>query len=180
LELGSDPEVTRFFSWGPYSSETEPAAYIAGLEAERVRGERLDFVIARSDGRPIGVTGLTELSIRDRRAVLGTWLGRRYWGTGVNEESKALIAHLAFAVLELERLGAYAGVDNGRSQAALEKLGFVREGLLRRWHRHGDRVHDVVLYSWLLDEWQASPMSEANVEIEGEPPRAFMIGAAPS
>ena len=56
----------------------------------------------------VGVTGLTEYSRRDRRAVVGTWLGREYWGTGVNRESKALIAHLGFEVIGLERLGAYA------------------------------------------------------------------------
>ena len=123
LELGSDPEVTRFFSWGPYSlGRSSRPAYIAGLAGERERGERLDFLIVeRRSAGPIGVTGLTELSRRDRRAVVGTWLGRRHWGTGVNRESKALIAHLAFGVLGLERLGAYADLDNPRSQRALSR-----------------------------------------------------------
>ena len=77
LELGSDPSVTRFFSWGPYKSIDEPLAYIAGLEGERSRGERLDFLIVSvADDRVFGVTGLSELSRRDRRAVVGTWLGR--------------------------------------------------------------------------------------------------------
>ncbi len=91
------------------------------------------------------MTGLSELSRRDRRAVVGTWLGRAHWGSGANAESKALIAHLAFERLGLERLGAYADLDNPRSQAALARLGFMREGVLRRWHRHGERVHDVIV-----------------------------------
>ena len=73
--LASDPEVTRWFSWGPYTSEDEPRAYIERLAGERERGERLDFVIDRADGVPVGVTGLSELSRRDRRAMVGTWLG---------------------------------------------------------------------------------------------------------
>ncbi len=84
------------------------------------------------------MTGLTELSRRDRRAVVGTWLGRSHWGTGANRESKALIAHLAFRLFGLERLGAYADLDNPRSQRALANVGFQREGVLRRWHRHGN------------------------------------------
>jgi ribosomal-protein-alanine N-acetyltransferase len=175
LELGSDPEVTRFFSWGPYRSLEEPAAYVARLAGERKRGERLEFLIVGESG-PIGVTGLSEFSRRDRRAVVGTWLGRAHWGSGANGASKALIAWLAFERLGLERLGAYADVDNPRSQAALLKLGFAREGILRRWHRHGDGVHDVVLYSWLKEEWERSPLSREPVEIRGVAPEAFRVG----
>jgi N-acetyltransferase len=180
LRLGSNPEVTRFFSWGPYSSIDEPHTYIAGLAGERTRGERLDFLIVDERDEPIGVTGLTEYSRRDRRAVVGTWLGREYWGTGVNRESKALIAHLGFEVIGLERLGAYADLENPRSQAALERLGFVSEGRLRRWHRHGDRVHDVLVYSWLRDEWKRSELSATEVAVHGEPPPAFSFAAVPS
>ncbi len=177
LELGSDPEVTRFFSWGPYSSVTEPEAYIRGLAGERARGERLDFLIVeRASGRPLGVTGLTELSRRDRRAVVGTWLGRPYWGTGVNRASKALIAWLAFEVLGLERLGAYADLDNPRSQAALSQIGFEPEGTLRRWHRHGDEVHDVIVLSWLREEWERSKLARSEeVEVRGEPPGVWLL-----
>jgi ribosomal-protein-alanine N-acetyltransferase len=173
LVLGSDPEVTRFFSWGPYGSIAEPAAYIAGLAGERERGERLDFLIVDHELGPVGVTGLSELSRRDRRAVIGTWLGRAHWGTGVNGEGKALVARLGFEHLGLERLGAYADLDNPRSQAALERIGFRREGVLRRWHRHGDRVHDVITYSWLKDEWASSPLAQTPVAIRGEAPAAF-------
>jgi ribosomal-protein-alanine N-acetyltransferase len=173
LELGSNAEVTRFFSWGPYTSIDEPEAYIAGLPGERERGERLDFLIADPDRGPIGVTGLSDFSRRDRRAVVGTWLGRPYWGTGANRRSKALITWLAFRVLELERLGAYADLDNPRSQAALAGLGFEREGVLRRWHRHGDQVHDVIVYSWLKEEWERSPLAAVPVELRGEAPATF-------
>jgi [ribosomal protein S5]-alanine N-acetyltransferase len=181
FELGSDAEVTQFFSWGPYTTVAQPASYIAGLAGERERGDRVDFlIVARDSAAPIGVTGLSELGRRDRRAVVGTWLDRRRWGTGVNRESKALIAYLAFITIGLERVGAYADVANGRSQTALTRLGFTREGVLRRWHRHGDRHRDVVLFSLLRDEWERSPLAGVPVEVEGEPPVAFRLAAAPS
>ncbi len=174
FELGSDPEVTRYFSWGPYRSLEEPTAYIARLAGQRERGERLEFLIVGPSG-PLGVTGLSEFNLRDRRAVVGTWLGRGHWGSGANEASKSLIAWLAFERLGLERLGAYADVDNPRSQAALGKLGLAREGVLRRWHRHGDRVHDVILYSWLKEEWERSPLGAVSVEIRGTVPPGFAV-----
>jgi [ribosomal protein S5]-alanine N-acetyltransferase len=178
FELGSDREVTRFFSWGPYVRIEEPIAYIIGLADRRERGEQLDLLIVHRDDGPIGVVGLAELSRRDRRAVIGTWLGRRWWGSGANSEVKALVAHLAFAHLGLERLGAYADVENGRSQAALERLGFVREGLLRRWHRHGAAAHDVYVYGLLRDEWESSPLAALPAQLHGTPPDAFAVDAA--
>jgi ribosomal-protein-alanine N-acetyltransferase len=172
--LASDPEVTRFFSWGPYEREEEAVAYLERLPVQRRRGEHLDFVVCR-EGEAIGVTGLSEISRRDRRGMLGTWLGRRWWGMGVNEESKALIAHVAFRLLGWERLGAYTNVLHGRSQAALQSLGFRREGVLRHWHRHGDQVHDVVVWAMLKGEYERSPLALVGVEVRGAPPSPFVL-----
>lgn len=176
--LASDPEVTRFFSWGPYRDRSEPLAYIDRLAGQRAAGEQLDLLIVHHQDGPIGVTGLSELSRRDRRAVVGTWLGRRWWGSGANRESKALVARLGFERLGLDRIGAYADVENGRSQTALERVGFTREGVLRGWHRHGEVVHDVVLFSLLRREFAASPLAAYPAQLRGVPPEAFVVGPA--
>jgi ribosomal-protein-alanine N-acetyltransferase len=174
LALAGDPEVTQWFSWGPYTSIEEPLAWIAAQEAGREAGTQLDFVIHHREHGPIGVTGLAELSVRDRRAMVGTWLGRAHWGTGANAESKALIAHLAFAICGLERLGAYSNPENARSAAALERVGFTREGTLRGWHRHGDRQLDVHLYGMLAPEWQDGPLHDVPVTVIGLPPAPWL------
>jgi len=176
LELASDPAVTRFFSWGPYTDAEQPRAYIDGLPGKRERGELLDFLIDHHEDGPIGVTGLSELSRRDRRATVGSWFGHRWWGSGANLESKALIAALAFERLGMDRLTAWANTRNGRSQVALERVGFKHEGVLRSWHRHGDRVHDVVVFGMLRQGWERSRLREVPVAIEGTPPPAFLIG----
>jgi [ribosomal protein S5]-alanine N-acetyltransferase len=177
--LASDPEVTRWFSWGPYASIDEPLAYIAGLAGERERGQRLDFLIEDRERGPVGVTGLSELSRRDRRAMVGTWLGREHWGSGANAESKHLVLHLAFAVCGLERVGAYSNPGNERSTRALQRIGFRHEGVLRAWHRHGDVHHDVNVFGLLRAEWPGAPF---DVDVEGAPPSAWLVrpGAVPS
>lgn len=175
FELGADPAVTRFFSWGPYERLDEPEAYIAALRIKRERGELLDFLIVHGEDGPIGITGLSEVMRRDRRAVIGTWLGHAWWGSGANFEAKALIAALAFRRLGLERLTAWSGLHNGRSQAALERIGFRREGVLSAWHRHGDVAHDVVVYGLLRAGWERSALSQVAVTIDGTPPPAFIV-----
>ena len=176
FEQASDPEVTRWFSWGPYSSQSEALAYLARLPAQRARGEHLDLVIEHREHGPIGITGLGELAVRDRRAVIGSWLGRAWWGTGANQESKALMCHLAFVLLGLERLGAYSNVEHERSQRALERIGFRREGVLRGYHRHGDRALDVVVFGLLRGEWETGALPAVAVMVEGDAPPAFVVG----
>jgi len=173
FELGSDPQVTRWFSWGPYRGLDEPAAYVQRARERRESGVQLDLLMVHGDHGPVGVTGLSEWSARDRRAVVGTWFGRAWWGSGLNSESKAVMTHLAFAVYGLERLGAYADVRHDRSQRALEKTGFTREGVLRGWHRHGDEQKDVVFYGLLRGDWEASPLREVPVKVTGSPPATF-------
>jgi ribosomal-protein-alanine N-acetyltransferase len=175
LELAGDPLVTRWFSWGPYSVVGEADAYIRALPDRREAGNLLDFVIDHHRHGVIGVTGLSEVAARDRRATVGTWLGREHWGSGANGESKALIGALAFAPLGFDRLTAWTNTRNVRSQRALESVGYVREGVLRSWHRHGDERHDVVVFRLTREEFAASPAAAVDHEITGDPPAAFVV-----
>ena len=171
--LASHPDVTQFFSWGPYTDQSEAAAYIRSLTRKREDGERLELVIVHPRAGVIGVTGLSEFSLRDRRAVVGTWHGREWWGTGANRQSKTLVLALAFRGLGLERVTAWCGADNGRSQRALERLGFVHEGVLRHWHVHRGDPKDVISYSMLREEWEGGELAREPVEIVGEVPAQF-------
>jgi ribosomal-protein-alanine N-acetyltransferase len=175
FELASDPDVTKWFSWGPYQRVEEAEAYIGRLAEQRSKGEQLDLaVVHREHGQPIGITGLSEFSLRDRRCVVGTWFGKDWWGTGANRESKAAMAHLAFDILNMNRLSSYSNPDNVRSTKALEGIGFTREGVLREWHRHGDRQLDVNIFGMLRGDWERGPLREIDIRAEGDPPPAFL------
>jgi RimJ/RimL family protein N-acetyltransferase len=176
LELAGDPEVTRWFSWGPYTALDQPLAYIGRLAGQRDRGEQIDLLVVHREHGAAGVTGLNEFSARDLRCMVGTWFGRRFWGTGANRESKALVAHLAFAVLGMHRLGSYSNPRNIRSTKALLGVGFTHEGVLRHWHRHGDAYYDVNVFGMLRSDWESGPLSDVPVTVEGEPPPAFVAG----
>lgn len=127
---------------------------------------------------PVGVTGLSELARRDLRATVGTWYGRRFWGSGVNLESKALVAALSFEHLGLNRLTAWSNTRNGRSQVALERAGFRREGVLRGWHVHASGIHDVVVFALLRSQWETSALRAVPVEVRGEPPAPWRVSSS--
>ena len=174
-ELARNPEVSRFFSWAPYESVSEAVAFVESLDRQRESGERLELGIFGADGELLGITGFSEFSRRDRRAVLGTWLGRPHWGSGANRDSKALVLALGFRSLGLLRVTALASPQNVRSVAALQRLGFVHEGVLRGWHVHAGVPRDVAVLRMLRDEWERTPLAEVPVSVEGEPPAQFVV-----
>jgi len=178
--LASDPEVTRFLSWGPYEDPRETLAWLGKLPQRRARGVALELAVVDEFDQPVGITLLSEIDRRDRRAVVGTWLGREYWGTGANRETKALMARLAFGRLGLDRLAAYADVLNTRSQAALERLGFEREGVLRAFHRHYDAVRDVALYALLRRDWERGELARVPAQLGGSLPDALTKPVVPT
>jgi [ribosomal protein S5]-alanine N-acetyltransferase len=175
--LASDPAVTRFFSWGPYRRQEEAGDWLRTLPERRQAGTALELAVANEQDELIGITLLSECSQRDRRCVVGSWLGHEHWGTGVNRKAKALVAALAFGPLQMRRIGAYADVENARSQVALERVGFVREGVLRAFHRHCGEPRDVVVYALLYDRWQASPLASLDARFEGDPPASFLAAS---
>ena len=178
-ELGRDPEVSRFFSWGPYTDPQQASDFVEQMRRQREEGERLEFVIAGEDDQPIGITGLSEFSQRDRRAVVGTWLGREHWGSGANADSKALVLALGFRHLGLQRISAYAHPENERSLRALERLGFTQEGTLVAWHLHHGERRDVRILRLLIEHWEASRLATLPIEVEGEPPVRISAGNSP-
>ncbi|EFQ82501.1 acetyltransferase, GNAT family [Aeromicrobium marinum DSM 15272] len=106
-------------------------------------------------GRAVGVTTYYEVDRTQRTVAIGhTWLARRVWRTPVNTEAKLLLLTRAFDQMGCVRVVWHTDVRNLRSQAAIERLGAVREGLLRKHRRRLDGSwRDTVVYAMTDDEW---------------------------
>jgi len=86
-----------------------------------------------------------------------TWLARRFWRTGVNTEAKLLLLRHAFDSLRCARVVWHVDIFNERSQAAVVRIGGVREGVLRKHKiRRDGSWRDTVLFSMTDDEWPAA------------------------
>jgi N-acetyltransferase len=103
----------------------------------------------------VGTTSFYEIDPGRRTVAIGhTWLARRCWRTGVNTESKLLMLRHAFETLGAERVVWHTDIRNARSQAAIERLGATREGVLRHHRRRPDgSLRDTVQYSMVSPEW---------------------------
>ena len=91
--------------------------------------------------------------VRDRRAELGYWLAQPAWGNGFATEAAEAAIDFGFARLGLARIYAQVLADNRASLRVLDKLGMVNEGVKRQHVHKARRLHDVVLYGLLRDEW---------------------------
>lgn len=111
--------------------------------------------VALDDGRAVGSTRFGDIEAGSERVEIGwTWLAPSRWRTAINSEAKLLQLQYAFDVLGAGRVGLKTDGRNLRSQAAIERLGAVREGVLRRhWRMPDGFIRDSVYYSILRDEW---------------------------
>ena len=111
--------------------------------------------VDRQTGRAVGSTRFGDISPGDGRLEIGwTWIAPSHQRTAANTEAKLLQLSYAFDGLGATRVALKTDGRNLRSQAAIERLGAVREGVLRRHMRLPDGyLRDTVYYSILSDEW---------------------------
>ncbi|HEX2268407.1 MAG TPA: GNAT family N-acetyltransferase [Pyrinomonadaceae bacterium] len=153
-EIFSDPQVVRYWSFGPLANREAAAAMQREIAESNLKDMSWKWGIAlREDNRLIGTATLFYLNLSNGRAEIGYAMGRAYWGKGyMNEALTALIVH-AFETVKLRRLEADVDPRNTPSIRTLERLGFQREGFLReRWHVEGE-IQDALFYGLLKREW---------------------------
>jgi RimJ/RimL family protein N-acetyltransferase len=152
-----DEEVCRYLFWPPPVRIEETLALIREARALMSRGVILAFAqLWNETGEVIGSTRLLDIRPTDRQAEIGsTFLAREYWRTPANTESKLLFLTYCFERLGCVRVALKTDGRNLRSQAAIERLGAVREGVLRKHMNVRGYQRDTVYYSILDSEWPA-------------------------
>lgn len=107
-----------------------------------------------ADGRLAGVAGHNRIDRHNRTAYLGYWLGNEFTGRGLMTDSvRALVGH-AFAALHLNKVVILVATGNARSQAIPDRLGFVREGVLRDGEQLYGRFVDSTVNGVLKRDWR--------------------------
>lgn len=140
----------------PLTTEAAVSAYVALALANAAGGDEVPFaIVARDSGVVLGSTRWMDIARPHRRVEIGgTWLTPGVQGTLVNTEAKYLqLVHL-FDVLGAVRVQFKTDLRNSQSQRALEKLGAIREGVLRRHMVVRDGfVRDSVYYGITDQDW---------------------------
>jgi RimJ/RimL family protein N-acetyltransferase len=143
-----DPDI-----WAIYASNFGPEAFDKSIDSYASDPKARVFVLFEGDE----LAGMSSFfAIDEKRGTLeigGTYYRPKFRGTGFNRRIKAMMLELAFGC-GFRRVEFKVDRRNLRSQAAMRKLGAVREGVMRAdritWNGH---VRDTVLFAILKGEW---------------------------
>jgi RimJ/RimL family protein N-acetyltransferase len=155
-EIGAGQTFWDFMLYGNINTVDDMSNWVKDILSRAEKGTDLPFVAIHSaSGRVAGATRYLNIMPRDRGLEIGgTWYGTEFQRTPVNTECKYLLLRHAFETLGCIRVQLKTDLRNERSQKAIERIGAVKEGILRNHMILPDgRIRDSVFYSILDREW---------------------------
>ena len=158
LALDDERVWAAGYSGGPAARPSDPEGWLDRMEQAR-RDQRVMYTVrlltGDQAGRIVGTTSLGDTDLDNERTHVGwTAYAPDVWSTMVNPECKLLLMRHAFDECGFGRVKIQTDLINTRSQAAIAKLGAVREGVLRRHMRRADGSwRDTVVFAVTIDDW---------------------------
>jgi ribosomal-protein-serine acetyltransferase len=144
--------LARWMVWAQDQTLDGTREFIRATRRQLATGDGFQAAIVGERGI-VGVAGLHAVDRHNRATSLGYWLAEGQEGVGTMTHAvRALVDH-AFGQMGLNRIEIRADVENMRSRALAERLGFSYEGRLRQALRLSDGFHDDALYALLAADW---------------------------
>lgn len=155
-EIGAGQTFWDFMLYGNIDTVDDMRNWVLDILARAEKGTDLPFVVVHlASGRVAGATRYLNIMPKDRGLEIGgTWYGPKFQRTPVNTECKYLLLSHAFETLGCIRVQLKTDLRNERSQKAIERIGAVKEGVLRN-HMilPSGQIRHSVFYSILDTEW---------------------------
>lgn len=159
----------RLARWEPWAEQPatleSTRAYIRSALEDFVRGRQISTIIAVEDGgRFIGRCGM-RINTYAGSGDVGYWIDKDFEGQGIISRSARALITACVVELGLTKIELRTSVENRRSRAVAERLGFTYEGVLPAGLRFKHRSDDVALYGVTKDVWTA-PLATVGVSAE--------------
>ena len=152
----SDPEITRFYDVHFESIEAtqEQMEWYRDLKEQ---GTGIWWGIFSKEGNEFyGAGGFNNLDKTHRKAEIGLWLLKEFWGKGILKEVMPRLFDFGFSELNLNRIEGFVVSDNIKCKQALEKINFRLEGTMRECEIKNGQPIDIDIYAILKKEWNSS------------------------
>jgi RimJ/RimL family protein N-acetyltransferase len=157
-KIGLDDTIWKFMPYGLMRNEEDIRHWVNSILDQTAKGTDLPYVVIHlASGRVAGATRYMEIrSEHFSLEIGGTWYGEEFRRTQVNTECKYLLLRQAFEIYNCIRVQLKTDSRNLQSQRAIERIGAVKEGVLRNHMILPDGyIRDSVYYSILNAEWPA-------------------------
>lgn len=140
-------------AWLPWVDRTAAPVQIAEfIESSRRRDDAREGNGIYVNGTLAGSAGLS-WATEEMQGEIGYWLGTDAQGKGLVTRAARALTTYGFEEVGLHRMTIKAAVENSRSRAVAERLGFVQEGVLREGGSTGLGRVDLVMYGLIVHEW---------------------------
>lgn len=164
----SNPNITEFTLFETHQTIDDSRWFVNDYRQSRYVNREPDplAIVLKSDplGSMVGALGAHWVSQSNGTMEMGYSIAEPYWGKGLMTEACRALVRYVFAEFAVERLQARVFVGNDASERVMAKLGFSREGVLRRTILRRGRWWDVAMWSMVRAEGEARSMEKASVE----------------
>jgi ribosomal-protein-alanine N-acetyltransferase len=158
MEKEDLPLLAEWFSKPEVFGEYNPLHQMSRTDAEKIfesPNELKPFLIEKKDGSKIGfVVHFHVLHIAGKQLEIGYSLVPSARGKGYCTEAVEIMVDYLFLSRETMRIQACTDTRNLASQKVLEKVGFKKEGTMRKYIFVRGELRDAYLYSILREEWK--------------------------
>ncbi len=154
-EIGNDQKIWNHLPKAIFTPN-DMQDFVEEALCQKEAGTEFPFIVLRRENdKIIGTTRLFDISIQNKSLEIGwTWYTPAVWGTHINTECKYLLLKYCFETLKLIRVQFKTDERNIRSQKAIEKIGGVKEGVLRNHMiRKDGTFRNSVFYSVIESDW---------------------------
>ncbi|YCA45049.1 GNAT family N-acetyltransferase [Bacillus sp. JZ8] len=164
LKYLSDEEVMKYYGLAPFKTINEALNEISWYQSilNEQTGIRWGITLKGKD-EVIGSCGFLNRVPEHYRTEIGYELSRDYWGHGIASEALEAVIRYGFKYLKLQRVEALVEPPNIPSQKLIEKNGFIREGLLRKYEFTCGKFDDLYMYSLLKQDFEKLQESKLNM-----------------
>ena len=146
--------LSEWLPWAPGQTLATTREFIVRSREQLAQNQGFQASILREE-RIIGGIGFHLLDWQNRSTSIGYWLAEAHVRQGIMTRAVRTLVQFAFDAWQLHRVEIRAGVENARSRAVPERLGFVHEGVARDAELVGGRFIDLAVYAMLAPDWRA-------------------------
>jgi ribosomal-protein-alanine N-acetyltransferase len=154
VDLTQDASVMKYYGMPSFSSKNEAIAEINWFTNLFLRGEGIRWVITFQGQREyIGDIGYFKYEPIHLRAEIGFKIAQKYWRQGLMSETLGPILQYGFTEMQLNRIEAMVELENVACIGLLEKVGFIKEGVLREYEHGAHGYVDLIMMALLRKDW---------------------------
>ncbi len=154
LSYLSDGEVMKYYGLEPFKTINDTLDEISWYQSLEKNKTGLRWGITlKEEGIVIGSCGFHNFVSQHFRTEIGFELSRDYWGKGIAGEALKTMITYGFQQFGFQRIEALIELPNLSSQRLVEKQGFIREGLLRKYEYTRGKFDDLYMYSLLKEDF---------------------------